>query len=53
MVIHYQRTGSRQMRFEGELDGKPFKAKLKKEDLPDFRLKNREFNWINEYPFNK
>jgi hypothetical protein len=53
MVIHFRRSGSREMRFEGELDGKPFKAKLKKEDAPDFRLKSREFNWINEYPFNK
>ena len=38
---------------EARIDGAGICAKLKKEEMSQFLLKSRGFNWINEYPFNR
>lgn len=38
---------------EGTLEGHAIKARLRRTDLAPFRLTNRGFHWINEYPFNR
>jgi hypothetical protein len=42
---------------EGELDGHAMKVELRRENLDEylaqFRLLNRGFHWINEYPYNR
>jgi hypothetical protein len=41
------------MTFKGELDGHQFEARMHRRDLSTFRLLNRGFHWVNEYPFNR
>jgi hypothetical protein len=36
----------------GPFDGHKIQVKLRHAEMPKFRLKERGFHWINEYPFN-
>ena len=40
-------------KLEGTMDGKQIRAKLRLGEKANFRLLNRGFHWINEYPFNR
>ena len=37
----------------GKLDSNSVVIKMKKYDLKNFRLINRGFHWVNEYPYNR
>ena len=41
------------MIFKGELEGHQFEARMHRKDPSTFRLTNRGFHWVNEYPFNR
>jgi hypothetical protein len=45
------------LNFDGTIDGRVLRIKMKREDvdefLAQFRLINRGFHWINEFPFNR
>ncbi len=41
------------MIFKGELEGHQFEARMHRRDPATFRLTNRGFHWVNEYPFNR
>jgi uncharacterized membrane protein YphA (DoxX/SURF4 family) len=41
------------MIFKGDLAGHPFEARMHRRDPSTFRLMNRGFHWVNEYPFNR
>lgn len=41
------------MRLEGQFNGLQIRARLRRTDESQFRLTNRGFHWINEYPFNR
>ena len=41
------------MTFKGELEGHQFEARMHRKDPSTFRLTNRGFHWVNEYPFNR
>jgi hypothetical protein len=41
------------MIFKGELVGHQFEARMHRRDPSTFRLTNRGFHWVNEYPFNR
>jgi hypothetical protein len=41
------------MLLEGEFDGRPLRAKLRRTAEPQFLLTSRGFHWINEAPFNR
>ncbi|WP_372364662.1 DoxX family protein [Candidatus Uabimicrobium sp. HlEnr_7] len=49
----YDKISEQEVAWKGELEGYSFSIKLKKRDLKSFNLLNRDFNWINEYPFNR
>jgi hypothetical protein len=49
----YETLNSKEMTLTGFYKDQPFKARLKKMDLNEFRLWNSQFNWIQEYPNNK
>jgi hypothetical protein len=52
-TISYQRPEPGLLTLEGTMDGKQIRAKLRLGEKADFRLLNRGFHWINEYPFNR
>ncbi|HEX4954059.1 MAG TPA: hypothetical protein VF017_11770 [Thermoanaerobaculia bacterium] len=37
----------------GEIDGQKHRLHLERGEIPSFRLRERGFHWINEWPFNK
>jgi hypothetical protein len=39
--------------FKGQFEGHEFEARMHRKDLSTFRLTNRGFHWVNEYPFNR
>jgi uncharacterized membrane protein YphA (DoxX/SURF4 family) len=41
------------MIFKGQLEGHEFEARMHRKDPSSFRLTNRGFHWVNEYPFNR
>ena len=41
------------MTFKGELQGHQFEARMHRRDPATFRLINRGFHWVTEYPFNR
>ena len=41
------------MVFRGEMDGHQVEMRMHRKDPSTFRLTNRGFHWINEYPFNR
>ncbi|HEV8577447.1 MAG TPA: hypothetical protein VGX68_00075 [Thermoanaerobaculia bacterium] len=51
--LSFKRLGPDLLALEGTLDGQKVRASLRRENKPSFRLLDRGFHWINEYPFNK
>ena len=55
--LTYSQPDDDHLVFEGKLDGRALKIKLQRENLDEFlaqfRLLNRGFHWINEFPFNR
>jgi hypothetical protein len=55
--LTYSQPDDDHLTLEGSLDGHTIKAVMHKENLDEFlsqfRLLNRGFHWINEYPFNR
>jgi hypothetical protein len=49
----FKRLGPNLLTLEGTMEGQKIRARLHREKMPSFRLLNRGFHWINEYPFNK
>lgn len=52
-VLAYSVPAAGVMTLEGQLDGKPLRARLRRAQTPSFLLTSRGFHWINEYPFNR
>lgn len=52
-VFSYDQPEPGRLSMEGTLDGRKIRARLRRVDSPEFRLMNRGFHWINEYPFNR
>lgn len=55
--LTYSQSNPDRLTFEGEIDGHAMKAEMRHENLDEylaqFRLLNRGFHWINEFPFNR
>jgi hypothetical protein len=51
-TISYQETKPDLLLLAGPFDGHKIRVKLRRTEIPKFRLKERGFHWINEYPFN-
>jgi hypothetical protein len=51
-TISYQEPAPGFLLLEGPLDGHKIRARLRRAETPKFRLVERGFHWINEYPFN-
>jgi uncharacterized membrane protein YphA (DoxX/SURF4 family) len=49
----FDRSAPDVMALEGEIDGKPVRMELKREDERKFVLLNRGFHWRQDYPFNR
>jgi hypothetical protein len=52
-TLHYETPKPGLMTFKGVLDGQQFEAQMHRRELSTFRLTNRGFHWVNEYPFNR
>jgi hypothetical protein len=52
-TLKYETPQPGLMTFKGELDGHQFEARMHRKELSTFRLLNRGFHWVNEYPFNR
>jgi hypothetical protein len=52
-IFSYSQPEPDFLAMEGTLDGRKIQARMRRVDAPDFRLINRGFHWINEYPFNR
>jgi len=51
--LSYRQPDPRLLVMEGSFEGHQLRARLRRVDAPDFRLVNRGFHWINEYPYNR
>jgi hypothetical protein len=51
-TISYREPGPGLLLLQGPLDGHKLRVKLRRTEMPKFRLVERGFHWINEYPFN-
>lgn len=51
-TLHLKRTDSTFTLF-GKINNDSIFVRLKKKYAKDFLLKNRGFNWVNEYPLNR
>jgi hypothetical protein len=51
--FRYKVSGSDSLYLNGTLQNDSVTVLLKKKSIKDFRLMNRGFNWINEYPYNR
>ncbi len=52
-ALSFKHAGSGLLTLEGSFDGHEIRAKLRRAEIPKFRLVHRGFHWINEYPFNR
>ena len=52
-TLSYQQLGPGLLALEGTLDGQRIRARIRRVKNSQFRLIDRGFHWINEYPFNK
>jgi hypothetical protein len=52
-TLAYTRPEPGLLTLEGTLDGRRIRARMRRVDTPEFRLINRGFHWINEYPYNR
>jgi hypothetical protein len=49
-ALTYRRIDPKTLAIEGTFDGHAVKAQLRRVDPPEFRLADRGFHWIHEYP---
>jgi len=52
-VLNYRAIGKDKLVFSGLSDKDPISVSFKRKDLKDFRLINRGFHWVSEYPYNR
>ncbi len=52
-TLSYKHAGPGLLVLEGKFDGHQIRARLRRAEIPEFRLVDRGFHWINEYPFNR
>jgi hypothetical protein len=52
-TLKYETPKPGLMTFKGELDGHQIEAQMHRRELSTFRLTNRGFHWVNEFPFNR
>ncbi|WP_025142251.1 hypothetical protein [Pedobacter jeongneungensis] len=52
-VLNYNVIGKDKFIISGLRDKDSISVSFKKKDLKDFRLINRGFHWVNEYPYNR
>lgn len=52
-ALSYKHAGPGLLALEGKFDGHQIRARLRRAEIPKFRLVDRGFHWINEYPFNR
>ncbi len=52
-ALAFKHVGPGLLALEGTFDGHKLRARLRRTELPEFRLITRGFHWINEYPFNR
>lgn len=52
-VLNYNVIGKDKLVISGLRDKDSISVSFKKKDLKDFRLINRGFHWVNEYPYNR
>lgn len=52
-TLSYQQLGPDLLALEGTVDGQRVRAQVRRMKDSQFRLIDRGFHWINEYPFNK
>jgi hypothetical protein len=52
-VLSFKHAGPGLLALEGTFDGHKLRARLHRTENPKFRLVDRGFHWINEYPFNR
>jgi len=52
-TLSYRHAGPGLLALEGTFYGHKLRAKLHRAKMPKFRLVERGFHWINEYPFNR
>lgn len=49
--LSYRKLAPDLLAFEGTFDGHAVRARLRRAEVPAFRLTSRGFHWINEYPY--
>jgi len=52
-TLTYQQLGPDLLALQGTIDGQKIRARIHRVATSRFRLIDRGFHWINEYPFNK
>ena len=52
-ALSFKHAGPGLLALEGTFDGHKMRARLRRIENPKFRLVDRGFHWINEYPFNR
>jgi hypothetical protein len=52
-VLNYHVIGKDRLVFSGLSDKYSISVSFKRKDLKDFRLINRGFHWVSEYPYNR
>jgi len=56
-TFQYEKKGNYQLTIKGVLISQAandtLNIRLQRKNLTDFLLLNRDFNWVNEYPFNR
>lgn len=52
-TLAFKHLGPGLLALEGTFDGHKMRARLRRTEMPKFRLVDRGFHWINEYPFNR
>lgn len=50
-TLDVERPSPDRLRLDGQIDGRPVTMSLERVDLQAFTLRNRGFNWIQEYPY--
>ena len=51
--LTYKKTGKNRFVFKGLFNGDNLELHTLRTDEKDFPLMNREFSWVNEYPYNR
>jgi uncharacterized membrane protein YphA (DoxX/SURF4 family) len=53
IVLAYSQPSAEELALEGNYQGEAIAVRLRKVPTPPFLLNQREFHWINEYPYNR